>query len=115
MESEMEKHQDQFFFKTFIWFWVLLYSVGIVCAARFFYVIVTASASGDSLARGGFILLIAPIFVSLSMPVAIWKMVSVYRRKEWEKIRWSFAIPIFAILLVLASFEIVPRIFSWLS
>ena len=112
----MEKHQDQLLFKIFIWYWTLVYAIGFVYFSLLLYFTGTSLVSAAS--ESGFwpqILAIYTMVIMLSIAIAIWKMLSVYRKREWEKIRWSFAIPVGAILLVLASMEIVPRLLSWMK
>jgi hypothetical protein len=111
----MEKHQDQLLFKIFIWYWTLVYAIEFACFSLVLYSTRTSliSAASESVSWHQIVFLaICTMIIMLSIPVAIWKMLSVYRKREWEKIRWSFAIPVGAILLVLASFEIVPRLLS---
>ena len=114
----MEKHQDQLLFKVFIWYWTALYAIGFAYFSVLLYSagISLLAASRESASLGSYVLLaISAMILLLSTAGAIWKMVSVYRKREWETIRWSFAIPVGAILLVLASFELVPRLLSWMN
>ena len=114
----MEKHQDQLLFKIFIWYWTLVNAIGFAYFSLLIYSMRTSLISTDSESvswHQNVSLAIYTMIIMLSITVAIWKMLSVYRKREWEKIRWSFAIPVGAILLVLASFEIVPRLMSWMK
>ena len=114
----MEKHQDQLLFKIFILYWTLVYTIGFAYFSLLLYstraFLVFIASEPKSWPQSLFLAFYAMILM-LSMAVAIWKMLSVYRKREWEKIRWFFAIPVGSIILVLASFEIVPRLLSWMK
>lgn len=110
----MEKHQDQLLFKIFILYWALLYVAGFAYFSLLLYSTRGFLVFTNSWPQGAFLSLYATI-IMLSMAVSIWKLLSVYRKREWEEIRWFFATPVGAILLVLASFEIVPRLLSWMK